>query len=156
MEEDQMARIAYSAQADPDTTSRAIAHELHISPKHSREICRAIKGMKTDQAIKYLEDVSALKQAVPFKRHNDGMGHRRGHMAAGRYPQKAAKEFIKLLVNAEANAEYKGLDSDHMKIAHIATRKGRVIRGFRARARGSSSPKNTETVNIEMIIQEVQ
>jgi len=151
-----MARIAYSAQADPDTTSRAIAHELHISPKHSREICRAIKGMKTDQAIKYLEDVSALKQAVPFKRHNDGMGHRRGHMAAGRYPQKAAKEFIKLLVNAEANAEYKGLDSDHMKIAHIATRKGRVIRGFRARARGSSSPKNTETVNIEMIIQEVQ
>ena len=151
-----MARIAYSAQADPDTTSRAMGHELHISPKHSREICRAIKGMQTGQARKYLEDVTVLKQAVPFKRHNDSMGHRRGPMAAGRYPQKAAKEFIKLLVNAEANAEYKGLDSDHMRITHIATKQGRVIRGYRPRARGRSSPKNTETVNIEMIIQEVQ
>ncbi len=77
-------------------------------------------------------------------------------MAAGRYPQKAAKEFIKILINAQANAEYKGIEPEDMKIAHVATKKGRVIRGYRARARGSSSPKNTETVNIEMILEEVQ
>ncbi|MFV9630099.1 MAG: 50S ribosomal protein L22 [Methanosarcinales archaeon] len=151
-----MSRIQYSVQTDPETTSKAIGHELHISPKHSREICRAIKGMRTGHARKYLDNVVALKQAVPFKRHNDSMGHRKGPMAAGRYPQKAAKEFIKILINAQANAEYKGIEPEDMKIAHVATKKGRVIRGYRARARGSSSPKNTETVNIEMILEEVQ
>ncbi|MCK5216207.1 MAG: 50S ribosomal protein L22 [Methanosarcinales archaeon] len=151
-----MSRIQYSVQADPETTSKAIGHELHISPRHSREICRAIKGMRTGHARKYLDNVVALKQAVPFKRHNDSMGHRKGPMAAGRYPQKAAKEFIKILINAQANAEYKGIEPEDMKIAHVATKKGRVIRGYRARARGSSSPKNTETVNIEMILEEVQ
>ncbi len=151
-----MSRIHYSVQTDPETTSKAIGHELHISPRHSREICRAIKGMRTGHAKKYLDNVVALKQAVPFKRHNDSMGHRKGPMAAGRYPQKAAKEFIKILINAQANAEYKGIEPEDMKIAHVATKKGRVIRGYRARARGSSSPKNTETVNIEMILEEVQ
>lgn len=151
-----MSRIQYSVQTDPETTSKAIGHELHISPRHSREICRAIKGMRTGHARKYLDNVVALKQAVPFKRHNDSMGHRKGPMAAGRYPQKAAKEFIKILINARANAEYKGIEPEDMKIAHVATKKGRVIRGYRARARGSSSPKNTETVNIEMILEEVQ
>ncbi|KAF5420956.1 MAG: 50S ribosomal protein L22P [ANME-2 cluster archaeon HR1] len=151
-----MSRIQYSVQTDPETTSKAIGHELHISPRHSREICRAIKGMRTGHAKKYLDNVVALKQAVPFKRHNDSMGHRKGPMAAGRYPQKAAKEFIKILINAQANAEYKGIEPEDMKIAHVATKKGRVIRGYRARARGSSSPKNTETVNIEMILEEVQ
>jgi large subunit ribosomal protein L22 len=48
---DYMARIAYSAQSDPNTTSMAMAHELHISPRHSREICRAIKGMKTGKGV---------------------------------------------------------------------------------------------------------
>ncbi|MCL7414475.1 MAG: 50S ribosomal protein L22 [ANME-2 cluster archaeon] len=151
-----MSRIQYSVQAEPETSSIAMGHELHISPRHSREICRAIKGMKTERAKQYLEGVIALKQAVPFKRHNDSMGHRRGPMAAGRYPQKAAKEFIKILVNAEANAEYKGLDPLRMKISHISIKKGRVILGYRPRARGSSSPKNTETVNVEVILQEVQ
>jgi large subunit ribosomal protein L22 len=149
-----MSRIQYSIRADPDTSCQAMGHELHISPRHAREICRAIHGMNADHATHYLENVVALKQAVPFKRHNDSMGHRRGPMAAGRYPQKAAKEFIKILKNAIANGEYKGLDTEHMKIIHIATKKGRVIRGFRPRARGRSSPKNTETVNIEMILRE--
>lgn len=151
-----MARIQYSKQTDPETTCRGMGHELHISPRHAREICRVIKGMKIDQAEQYLENVAAFKQAVPFKRHNDSMGHRRGPMAAGRYPQKAAKEIIKILKNARANGEYKGLDTDNLKIIHIAPQKGRVILGYRPRARGSSSAKNTETVNIEMILEEVR
>jgi large subunit ribosomal protein L22 len=112
--------------------------------------------MRTEQAMKYLINVAVLRQAVPFKRHNDSMGHRKGPMAAGRYPQKAAKEFIKLLINAESNAEYKGIEPENMRITHIATKQGRVIRGFRPRARGRSSPKNTETVNIEIVLEEVQ
>ena len=74
--------------------------------------------MKVAEARKFLEDVVALKQAVPFKRHHDGTGHRKGPMAAGRYPVNASKEILKILKNAESNAEYKGLEPANMYITH--------------------------------------
>ena len=151
-----MARINYSLDLDTEVSSKAMGSELHISPKKSRELCKAIKGMRTTIARKYLEDVVSMKQAVPFNRHNDSLGHKKGPMAAGRYPVNVAKEFLKILKNAESNAEYKGLSPSHMVIAHTAAKRGRVIHGMRPRARGRASPKNTETVNIEMIISEVR
>ena len=111
-----MARINYSVKGDPETTSKAMGSELHISPKKSREVCCKIKGMKVAEARKFLEDVIALKKAVPFKRHHDGTGHRKGPMAAGRYPVNASKEILKVLKNAESNAEYKGLEPANMYI----------------------------------------
>lgn len=150
-----MARIGYTVDLEPKTSSRAMGSELHISPKKSRELGHAIKGMRTDLAQKYLEGVVELKQAVPFKRFHDGTGHRKGPMATGRYPVKAAEAFLKILENAKSNAEYKGLDANKMYIAHVATKQGRVIHGMMARARGRGSPKNTETVNIEIILNEV-
>jgi large subunit ribosomal protein L22 len=151
-----MARIDYSVKVDPETTSKAMGSELHISPKKSREICCKIKGMKVTEARKFLEDVIALKQAVPFKRHHDGAGHRKGPMAAGRYPVNASKEILKVLKNAESNAEYKGLEPANMVISHAAIQRGRTIHGFMPRARGRATPKDTETVNIEMILSEVR
>ena len=151
-----MARIDYSVKVDPETTSKAMGSELHISPKKSREICCKIKGMKVTEARKFLEDVIALKQAVPFKRHHDGAGHRKGKMAAGRYPVNASKEILKVLKNAESNAEYKGLEPANMFISHAAIQRGRTIHGFLPRARGRATPKDTNTVNIEMILSEVR
>ncbi|WP_410508998.1 50S ribosomal protein L22 [Methanosarcina hadiensis] len=151
-----MARINYSINADPENTSKAMGSELHISPKKSREVCCKIKGMKASEARKFLEDVIAMKQAVPFKRHSEGAGHRKGPMAAGRYPISASKEILKVLKNAESNAEYKGLEPANMYITHAAIQRGRVIHGFMPRARGRASPKDTETVNIEMILSEVR
>jgi len=135
----------------------AMGMELHISPKHSLEICRAINGMRVEEAKAYLKDVIALKRAVPFKHHNMKVGHRRGIKGwdAGRYPQKAAGEVLSVLINAASNAEYKGLDPDDMKIAHIATKTGRTIKGWMPRAMGRATPKNTDTVSIEMILAEV-
>lgn len=151
-----MARIKYTVESEPKTSSKAMASELHISPKKSREIGHAIKGMRTPVAKKYLEGVVALKQAVPFKRHHAGTGHKKGGMAAGRYPVDAAAAYLKILENARSNAEYKGLDADKMYIAHVATKQGRVIHGMIPRARGRGSPKNTDTVNIEIILNEVR
>jgi len=151
-----MARINYSVISDPETSSKAMGSELHISPKKSREVCCKIKGMKASEAKKFLEDVIALKQAVPFKRHHDGTGHRKGPMAAGRYPVSASKEILKVLKNAESNAEYKGLEPANMFITHAAIQRGRVIHGFMPRARGRATPKDTETVNIEIILSEVR
>ena len=151
-----MARINYSVTSDPETSSKAMGSELHISPKKSREVCCKIKGMKASEAKKLLEDVIALKQAVPFKRHHDGTGHRKGPMAAGRYPVSASKEILKVLKNAESNAEYKGLEPANMFITHAAIQRGRVIHGFMPRARGRATPKDTETVNLEIILSEVR
>jgi large subunit ribosomal protein L22 len=83
--------------------------ELHISPKHAREICRTLRGMRANLARTYLEDVIALKRAIPFKRYRRNVAHRHGLVGwdAGRYPEKAAKAVLNVLDNALANAEYK-------------------------------------------------
>lgn len=149
-----MGRLNYSVTADPETSSKATASELHISFKKTREICHFIQGMKLPQAQAYLNDVVDMKKAVPFKRHTDGAGHKKG-MAAGRYPVNASVEVLKVLRNAESNAEYKGLEPSRMYVKSIRANRGRVIRGYRPRARGRASPKNTTTVNIEIILSEV-
>ncbi|MDD2665619.1 MAG: 50S ribosomal protein L22 [Methanocellales archaeon] len=152
-----MAKINYSLGIKSDTTAKAMCYEVKISPKHAREICRELKAMRISQAREYLEDVIALKRPVPFKRHNRNVGHRRGlhKWDAGRYPQKAAFEILRLVKNAQSNAEYKGLDPEHMQILHISAKRGRVIEGFFPRAMGRTTPKHGETVNIEIILEEV-
>ena len=151
-----MGRLNYSVSANPETSSRAIASELHISFKKTREICHHIKGMKLPQAQSFLNDVVAMKKAVPFKRHTEGSGHKKGPMANGKYPVGASLEVLKILKNAESNAEYKGLEPSRMFVSTIRADRGRVIRGYFPRAKGRASPKNTTTVNIEVILSEVQ
>jgi large subunit ribosomal protein L22 len=139
-------------------SSRAMGMELHISPKAAREICRTLRGMRANLARDYLEDVIALKRAVPFKRYARNVAHKHGLVGsdAGRFPQKAAKAVLVVLDNALANAEYKGMESDKMRILHAGTKKGRTIRGWMPRAMGRATPKNTETVSVEMILSEVK
>lgn len=149
-----MGRLNYAVESNPESTSRAMASELHISFKKTREICHFIQGMRLPQAQAYLNDVVVMKKAIPFKRHTDGSGHKKG-MANGKYPVNASTEVLKVLKNAESNAEYKGLEPSRMFIKSIRANRGRVIRGFRPRARGRASPKNTTTVNIEIILSEV-
>mgnify|MGYP002404310069 FL=1 len=154
-----MGRVRYcvdSEVVDADITARAMAYELHISPKHAYEICRALKGMRVGDAERYLEAVLEGRASVPFKRHKKKVAHRRGltNWYAGRYPVKASEAILRLIREARANAEYKGLDPDEMRIWHIATKKGRVIEGVMPRAFGRATPKNTETVTVEVILKE--
>lgn len=145
-------KLNYSIEYDPEKTSKAMGIEFHISRKHAHEISSAIKGMKVDVARKFLEDVSLLKRAVPYKRYTENVPHRKG-MCTGRYPQKAAKNFLKVLANAESNAKYKGLDSEKMRIIHVATKKGHTFRGRFPRAQGRATPKDHETVSVEMVLE---
>ena len=68
---------------------------------------------------------------------------------------KATAEILKLLRNARGNAEYKGLDTEALRIWRVATKQGRTIRGIIPRAFGRATPKNTETVTVEIILREV-
>ena len=107
------------------------------------------------KAKHFLEEVIVLKQAVPTRVHK----RKRAHQTAtgpGSFPQKTARYILKILKNAENNAEYKGFDVESMKVIHIAAYRGRTIRGFMPRAQGRATDKNTLTTNIEIILEEVE
>ena len=145
----------YTAEADPDTSARAIGKEMPISPKFTREICGLIRGMKVNKAIDTLEGVIALETPVPLKRYNKRVSHKQG-VGPGRYPKKAAAAVLGVIKSAVANAEYKGLNTDDMVIRTISASRGRVTPGHMARAHGRATEWNQDTVNLEVIIQEVE
>lgn len=96
---------------------------LSISTKHAIEIAKFIKGRSVQQSKTLLEQVIKQKVAVPFTSFKRDMGHKPGPMAAGRYPEKASKEFIMLLDSLEANAVNKGLDTNALRITTIIPNK---------------------------------
>ncbi|QYZ79099.1 50S ribosomal protein L22 [Methanofollis formosanus] len=153
-----MARTGYSMQVKGETFARAKANELPVSPKHSIEIARFIRGMKADAAIEYLEAVVAKKKAIPFKRFNRNVAHKKGLTGwdAGRYPVKASDEFIKLVKQAKKNAEYAGLDPEKLVIVHTSANRGRAMRAIFPRAMGRATPKMRQSVNVELIVKEVE
>ena len=147
--------VGYTQETDPDTTARAIGKELQISPKFSREICRMLRGKNVAVAITMLEEIEALKRPVPIGRHNFGVAHKKG-IGPGRFPKKAAKAIRQVIEHARSNAEYKGLDADNMRLKVVAAHLGRTIAGFMPRAYGRSTQWNQQTVNIEIILEEVE
>ena len=145
----------YTATADPDTSAKAIGKEMPISPKFTREICGMVRGMKVSKAIDTLEGVIALETPVPLKRYNKRVSHKQG-VGPGRYPKKAATAVLGVIKSAVANAEYKGLNTDDMVIRTITASRGRVTPGHMARAHGRATEWNQDTVNLEVIIEEVE
>ncbi len=141
-----------------DQFARGKANELPVSPKHAIEIARFIRNQDVNRAISYLHEVVAKKKAVPFRRFNRNVAHKRGLEGwdAGRYPVKASQGYIRLLESIKKNAEYSGLDADRLVIVHAAANRGRGQKAFFPRAMGRATPKRRETVNIEIIVQEVQ
>lgn len=102
--------------------ARAKTHSLPVSTKHCVEICRTLRYKTISQAKKILEEVFTFKKAIPFKRHKKDTGHKPG-IAAGRFPQKASKEVLRLLKAVEANAQFKGLNTSSLKITKILANK---------------------------------
>jgi ribosomal protein L22 len=49
-------------------TLQARGSDLRVHFKNTRETAMAIKGMKLEKALRYLEDVKAQKQIIPFRR----------------------------------------------------------------------------------------
>jgi large subunit ribosomal protein L22 len=111
--------------------------------------------MTTEKAKALLEGIIALKQPLPAIYHNRKRAHQKG-IGPGSFPQKAARYMLKILENAENNAEYKGFDVENMKISHITAYRGRTIRGIMPRAQGRATDKNTITTNIEIVLEEAE
>jgi len=145
----------YSIEMDSEKSAKAYGYELHCSPKDSMNLAYALKGMKTERAKKFLGEIIEMKRPLPATFHKRKRAHQKG-IGAGSYPQKAAHHMLKIIENAENNAEYKGFDVENMKISHISTYRGRIIKGIMPRAQGRATNKNKITTNIEIILEEVE
>ncbi|KAF0421104.1 50S ribosomal protein L22 [Gigaspora margarita] len=65
----------YSANpANPAKSAKTRGSYLRVNFKNTREAAKALAGKKLSNAIKYLKDVKELKQAIPFRRFNGGVG----------------------------------------------------------------------------------
>ncbi len=152
-----MGRFNYAFQNyDATRHVRSSLREKDISHKHAREVAVAIKGMSIEKARDFLQAVINKDRAVAFGRFKNQVGHRSDPgMMSGRYPQKTAKEFIKVLDNLESNAEYKGMDLDRLEIINATVHKGVTIKRFIPRAMGRATPKNDVLTHVELVAQEI-
>jgi len=134
---------------DLGTEHKAFAKmtNLAISTKHSVQISRYIRYKNVTFAKNFLEDVVAIKKAVPFRRFNRDLGHKAG-MAAGRYPKNAAQQFLHLLKSVESNAQDKGLNTSNLKIVKILANKASIPQT------GGRTRQGTKRTHLEVMVKE--
>jgi large subunit ribosomal protein L22 len=133
--------------------ARARGVEVPISPKKTYEVLNAIRGLPLDRARTVLEDAAALRRAIPFRRYNQETAHHVG-VGPGRYATKVVKNILKILENAEENAEYEGMDTDRLYVKVAASGRGRIRKASMPRAHGRATAWNEQTTNIEIVLAE--
>lgn len=154
------AMVKYSREPDNPTKScKARGSDLRVHFKNTRETAFAIRKLPLTKAKRYLEDVIAHKQAIPFRRFCGGVGRtaqakNRHSNGQGRWPMKSAKFILDLLKNAESNAEVKGLDVDSLIISHIQVNQAQKQRRRTYRAHGRINPYMSSPCHIELILSE--
>ena len=114
--------------------------------------------MPLRRAQRYLKNVIAKKEIVPFRRFNGGVGRKaqckQFNCTQGRWPQKSAEFLLELLRNAESNADFKGLDVDRLVIDHIQVNAAPNMRRRTYRAHGRINPYMSSPCHIEVILTE--
>lgn len=128
--------------------AKASGRGLPISFKQTVEVSSFIRGKKLLNAKEALRQVISMKKAVPFKRFNKGVGHRKD-FGAGRYPVKVAQNLLALLESAEANGQFKGLNTSNLYILHLSASKGGKTWHY-GRKRG----RKMKRTNVEVVLDE--
>jgi len=112
-------------------------------------ICQYLRGRKVARAKAILESVIAGKEAIPFTKFNDGVGHRVGIAAAGRYPQKASEAVLALIKSAEANATNAGLTGELVITELRANRASEPMR------QGRQSRRTGKRTHVHVTVEEL-
>merc|ERR1712150_238500 len=149
----------YASEPDNATkTAKAKGSNLRVHFKNTRETAQAIKKMPLNRAVKYLKNVVLHKEIIPFRRFMGGVGrHAQAKVhgtSQGRWPEKSAEFLLHMLKNAESNAEYKGLDADHLIIEHIQVNRAAKMRRRTYRAHGRINPYMSSPCHIEITLVE--
>ncbi|MGC8547471.1 MAG: uL22 family ribosomal protein [Candidatus Micrarchaeia archaeon] len=124
----------------PVTGNMAVAqaYDVNASYKDLCAVCDAIRYAKADDAFAVLDSIISKKMPIHVRRFNKHMGakHELGG-AKGAFPVMAAKEVRKVLINALANADSKGIDTSNAIIAYATANKTHIER--RSPSKGSLS-----------------
>jgi len=151
--------VRYSAKPDnPAKSALARGSHLRVHFKNTREAAQAIKHMHLRRALRFLKNVKDMKECVPFRRFNGGVGRcaqaKNWGTTQGRWPKKSAEFLLQLLKNAESNAEHKNLDADHLVIEHIQVNRAPQMRRRTYRAHGRINPYMSSPCHIEVMLVE--
>ena len=145
-----MASANYAFQSyNAQTMARAIGRDVSVSPKQAIEICNRLRRRKVSYAKTYLQEVILEKRPVAFTRFTNGLGHKHGHIAAGRYPKKASQTILSLIENAEVNAQQKGLNTSSLFLVHLC-----VHRASEPFHMGRQRRRQMKRSHIEIVVQE--
>ncbi|MCI4438877.1 50S ribosomal protein L22 [archaeon] len=156
-----MPKFGYSTAAEAlgkeENIVKGSLREVRISPKDSVEIAKWLKGLSLAEARERLQGVIEKRIAVPYKRHNKKVPHRRGLLKyyAGRYPVKAASKVLSLVQSMISEAENRNLDIEKLRIVHASAYGGRKIKRYMPRAFGRASPKFSTLTHFELVAKEV-
>ena len=153
--------VKYSFEPEDQTKlCKARGNNLRTHFKNMRETAASIKNRSLSGAKEYLQAVLDRKQAIAFKRFTGGRGRHaqaKNLNAPGSqvgWPVKSVKYLMDLLVNAEANAEFKGLDIDNCYIHHIQVNQAIKQRRRTYRAHGRIGPYMASPCHVELIVAE--
>ncbi|KAJ7095820.1 60S ribosomal protein L17/L23 [Mycena belliarum] len=152
-----MVRYAAAAHAtNPETTSRARGEYLRTHFKNMREVAAALTGLKLTKAYTYLADVKEHKQIIPFRRFAGGVGRasqaKQFKATQGRWPEKSVKFMLRLLKNAESNADAKNIELEDLIIKNIVVQQAPKTRRRTYRAHGRINPYQGHPTHVEIIL----
>ncbi len=133
-----------------ETMSRVFGRDIPVSTKQSVEVCSFIRRKTSVNAKKLLNKVVKKEIAIPYKRYNKDIPHRKGKIMSGRYPIKTVKHIIDLIESAEANAENKGL-TNNLIIKHISAYKAATPWHH-----GRKRRRKMKRTNIEIVLEEIK
>jgi len=133
-----------------ENCAKALGISLPISHKKSILVCNFIRGQPVGKAKVMLNEVIGKKKPVPYTRFNDSTAHRKG-MAAGRYPVNTCKHILMLLESAESNAQFKGLSTGDLVIAHICAQRGPTTWHY-----GRHRRREAKRAHIEIVVEEIK
>ncbi|KZT65805.1 60S ribosomal protein L17/L23 [Daedalea quercina L-15889] len=152
-----MVRYAAAVLAtNPEKTSRARGEYLRTHFKNMREVAAALTGLKLTKAYAYLSDVKDHKQVIPFRRFSGGVGRasqaKQFKATQGRWPEKSVKFIVRLLKNAESNADAKSIELEELYIKAIVVQQAPKTRRRTYRAHGRINPYQGHPCHVEIIL----
>ncbi len=144
----------YSTNEIGEKSAKSLRKNCNISLKDAVNIAHNLRGMDLSKGEQLLKDVLERKRPIRYFRYLDSVSHRKGY-GPGRYPDRAVKQFISLFENVKANAEFKGLDTDLLRISLITANKGPMLKRYTPKAYGRAGANNRDMVILSVVVDEV-
>ncbi len=155
-----MVKRDYQVELDGKNFAKAMAVNKPISLKYSTEMCREIRGKPIKKVEAFLNRIITHDDYLPLRRYNAGVGHRKGDVKSftksGRFPEKVCENFLDLLENLKANADFKGMDEEKLLIVHSFACQGFRRMSYQSKGKISGRRRLKKSTNIEVIAVEMK